>query len=50
MKVELEDIIQKLAGILSANIDQRLTVALATGIVNLLNQEFNKPKEEAPDE
>ena len=38
-------IVGKLADILSDNIGQRLTVALATGVVNLLGQELNK---EAP--
>ena len=42
-------IISKLAEILSDNIGQRLTVALATGVVNLLGQELNKESPPVPD-
>lgn len=42
MIMDKDVIISKVAEILSDNLGQRLTVALATGVVNLLGQELNK--------
>ena len=40
-----EETIKKLAEILSDNVGQRLTVALANGILNTLNNAFSQARE-----